>query len=90
MPCTLSVVATHQLLTQIFTHLCHRVSQSAELRKVAGTSVYVNKATLEELERLLRLLNPHRRLAKKMPLELQMRHVETPIEKASMKNHVAR
>ena len=50
-PCTLSVVATHQLLTQIFTHLCHRVSQSAELRKVAGTSVYVNKATLEELER---------------------------------------
>jgi hypothetical protein len=48
-PCSISVVATHHLLTLILTYIAHTICTNAELRHASGC--VINETTVRELER---------------------------------------
>lgn len=49
-PCSISVVATHQLLTNIFEHICMTILSDPNFRYVTGS--IINERDLQTLERL--------------------------------------
>lgn len=49
-PCSISVVATHQLLTNIFEHICMTIISDPNFRYVTGS--IINERDLQTLERL--------------------------------------
>ncbi len=49
-PCSVSVVATHQLLTNIFEHVCMTILSEPHFRYVTGSTI--NERDLQTLERL--------------------------------------
>jgi len=49
-PCSISVVATHQLLTNIFEHICMTILSDPNFRYVTGS--VINERDLQTLERL--------------------------------------
>uniref|UniRef100_A0A7S3DUG1 Glutamine amidotransferase type-2 domain-containing protein n=1 Tax=Entomoneis paludosa TaxID=265537 RepID=A0A7S3DUG1_9STRA len=61
-PCTLSVAATHQLLTQIFQYICASILEKTELRKAAGAIISekdlailtsCNEASIDDLRSII-------------------------------------
>ncbi|KAH8068469.1 hypothetical protein JL721_6607 [Aureococcus anophagefferens] len=57
-PCSVSVVATHQLLTHILMYACQAVLGSPNLRQIAGVAIGLTEASLAELERSNRESGP--------------------------------
>lgn len=73
-PCSVSVAATHQLLTNIFEHLCDLIISNTEFRHVSGAIITeTDLRTLEKLNRMnisaLEEITGHAKHGQRLPEE---------------------